>query len=132
MADALSYELVSPERRLAAGEAQAIQLPGAEGDLTALPGHAPFLTSLRPGVVTVTEGGKETSFVVAGGFAEINAEAASVLAEEAIGRDEANAEWFEARLKDAEQEMEIADAQAKVLVAKRINDLHFLKAHLGL
>ena len=64
----LNFELVSPERMLASREAGAVTVPGQMGDLTAMPGHAAFLTTLRPGFVVV-DGGER--YVVTGGFAEI-------------------------------------------------------------
>lgn len=127
----LPYDLVSPERMLAHGEADAIQIPGAVGDLTAMPNHAPFLTPLRPGVVTVRDGGSETAYVVTGGFAEISPEGASVLAEEAVKRDEVTAEWFSERMAQAEEAHEIASGQSKIIAAQHVNDMRFLKQQLG-
>ena len=127
----LAYDLVSPERKLASGEADAIQIPGAEGDLTAMPEHAPFLTPLRPGVVTVKDGGSETAYVVTGGFAEISPAGAAVLAEEAIKKEEASAEWFAAKIAEAEQAHEIASGLAKPIAAIRLNDIRFLAGQMG-
>ena len=56
MADTLQFDLVSPERSLASLEASEVQIPGAEGDFTALPDHAPVITTLRPGVLRVVSG----------------------------------------------------------------------------
>ncbi|MDF2231091.1 ATP synthase F1 subunit epsilon [Albimonas sp. CAU 1670] len=127
----LAYDLVSPERKLASGEADAIQIPGAEGDLTAMPEHAPFLTPLRPGVVTVRDGGSETAYVVTGGFAEISPAGAAVLAEEAVKKDEVSAEWFAAKIAEAEKAHEIASGQGKTIAALRLNDMKFLASTLG-
>ena len=127
----LAYDLVSPERKLASGEADMIQLPGSEGDLAAMPEHAPFLTTLRPGVVTVTEGGSKTAYVVTGGFVEISPAGASVLAEEAVTTEEANADWFAEKITAAEAEHEIASGDAKIIAAQRINDFRFLQQTLG-
>ncbi|MGM0586037.1 MAG: ATP synthase F1 subunit epsilon [Pseudomonadota bacterium] len=127
----LAYDLVSPERMLASGEADAIQIPGAEGDLTAMPNHAPFLTPLRPGVVTVRDGGSETAYVVTGGFVEITPEGASVLAEEAVTTQEANAEWFAAKIEAAESVAESASGDAKIIAAQVVNDFRFLQRTLG-
>ena len=80
MADTMQFDLVSPERRLASGQARSVQIPGAEGQLTAMPDHAPMITTLRPGIVRVemTDGVK--TFGVVGGFAEITADGVSILA----------------------------------------------------
>ena len=84
MADALTFELVSPEKKLASAEAEAVTIPGMEGDLTAMVDHAPYLTTLRPGFIVVRNGTSEESYFVTGGFAEISENVVSVLAEEAV------------------------------------------------
>ena len=83
MADTLKFELVSPERKLASAEADAVTIPGMEGDLTAMPAHAPFLTTLRPGFVVVRNGANQTRYFVTGGFAEVSDRGLTVLAESA-------------------------------------------------
>ena len=88
MADTMQFDLVSPERSLASLQVNAVQIPGAEGDMTAMPMHAPTITTLRPGVLRVESSQGTSEFVVTGGFAEISAEALSVLAEKAIPMDE--------------------------------------------
>ncbi len=105
MADTMQFDLVSPERRLASVEAKEVQIPGAEGDMTAMPDHAPLITTLRPGILKVssTEGDKE--YVVTGGFAEINAEGISVLAEQALPRSEVTQEQFKAMVSEAEAKL---------------------------
>lgn len=127
----LTYDLVSPERKLASGEADSLQLPGQEGDMTALPNHAPLVTTLRPGVVTVREGGQNADYVVTGGFAELAGTAVAVLAEEAVKREDVTADWLAAKLKAAEALHEIAEGEAKILAALRVNDFKFLTASLG-
>ncbi len=88
MADSMQFDLVSPERSLASLQASAVLIPGAEGDMTVMPDHAPLITTLRPGIVRV-EGPEGTSeYVVTSGFAEIRADSLSVLAEKAIPVDE--------------------------------------------
>ena len=67
----MQFDLVSPERRLASLEVTAVQIPGADGDLTAMPGHAPVITNLRPGILKVESPSGNTDYVVTGGFAEI-------------------------------------------------------------
>jgi len=78
----LQFDLVSPERRLASVEATEVQIPGADGDMTAMADHAPTITTLRPGVLTVTHKGGSDAYVVSGGFAEITADGVSVLADQ--------------------------------------------------
>ena len=88
MAGTLQFDLVSPERRLAQVAATEVQIPGAEGDMSAMEGHAPLITTLRPGVVRATSADGVKSYVVSGGFAEITATSISVLAEQAVPLEE--------------------------------------------
>ena len=80
MAGTLQFDLVSPERRLASVVATEVNIPGADGDLTAMEGHAPTITTLRAGVLKIASADGVKSFVVTGGFAEISASSVSVLA----------------------------------------------------
>ncbi len=120
MADTMQFDLVSPERRLASLEATAVRIPGADGDMTAMPAHAPTITTLRPGVLTVETVSGEEQFVVTGGFAEIGAEGTTVLAEAALPRSEVKQEdidrWVgEAREAQANAQPDAADAAAKLV-----------------
>jgi len=84
MAEMMQFDLVSPERKLASAQVRSVQIPGAEGDLTAMPQHAPTITTLRPGVLVVDGADGESRYVVTGGFAEITPTATAVLAERAF------------------------------------------------
>ncbi|MDO9412513.1 MAG: F0F1 ATP synthase subunit epsilon [Pseudolabrys sp.] len=79
----LHFELVSPEKLVFSGEVDQVDLPGAEGDFGVLEGHAALVTTLRPGVMTVFNGGTEHKIVVLGGFAEVSAKGLTVLADTA-------------------------------------------------
>jgi F-type H+-transporting ATPase subunit epsilon len=107
---ALHFELVSPERLLFSGDVVEVDIPGTEGDMGILPGHAPVLSTLRPGVVTVTKegGGKERIFV-RGGFAEVNPQGLTVLAEVAVPVAELHADLLAQQVKDAQED--VSDAQ---------------------
>ena len=100
MADTMQFDLVSPERRVASLEVTSVQIPGADGDMTAMPGHAPLITTLRPGILRVESTGGTHEYVVTGGFAEIG-ENLSVLAERALPREEMTQETFDAILEEA-------------------------------
>lgn len=126
MADKLNFELVSPERRLASSEADSVTIPGMEGDLTAMVGHAPFVTNLRPGYVTVRDGGSEESYFVTGGFVEIARNTVSVLADEAVEKDEASRELMESKLKAAEEALEEASEGRKQAALQKVNDYRAL------
>ncbi len=103
MADTVQFDLVSPERLLASAQVTAVQIPGADGDMTAMADHAPTITTLRPGLL-VTEGpdGK-AEYVVTGGFAEISPRGISVLAERAIPKGEVTKADHDAMVKEAEE-----------------------------
>jgi F-type H+-transporting ATPase subunit epsilon len=83
MADTLHFSLVSPEREIFSGEVDQVDAPGAEGDFGVLPNHAPFMTALREGPVTVYVGANRRTFSVKGGFADVTPEGLTILAEEA-------------------------------------------------
>ena len=100
MAETMQFDLVSPERRVASLEVTSVQIPGADGDMTAMPGHAPLITTLRPGILRVESTGGTQEYVVTGGFAEIG-ENLSVLAERALPREEMTQETFDAILEEA-------------------------------
>jgi F-type H+-transporting ATPase subunit epsilon len=127
MADTLQYDLVAPERKLASLEARSVLIPGMNGDFTALPNHAPFLTTLRPGVVRVDAGGETTEFVVTGGFAEISPTSATILAEQAVPREEANVAMVDELLAEAERALAEALEEARMAAGQRMRDVAALK-----
>ena len=125
MADTMQFNLVSPERLLASTQASAVQLPGTEGQMTAMPNHAPTITTLRPGVVTVTGAdGSTQRYAVTGGFAEITEGAISVLAERAFSGESGNRPALEAFLEEARAAAQAAPAEhrdlAELLVADTV------------
>ncbi|MCL1627475.1 F0F1 ATP synthase subunit epsilon [Roseibaca sp. V10] len=124
MADMFQFDLVSPERKLASGQARAVQIPGADGDLTAMPDHAPTITTLRPGVLVVEGASGEERFVVTGGFAEISPEATTVLAERAYpaAGEEARAA-LQAILEDVRAKANAASGADKDAFDKTADDL---------
>ncbi|MBV8594266.1 MAG: ATP synthase F1 subunit epsilon [Caulobacteraceae bacterium] len=83
MADKLHFSLVSPERELFAGEVDQVDAPGSEGDFGVLAGHAPFMTTLKEGRVTVFNDGARRMFDVRGGFADVTPQGFTLLAEHA-------------------------------------------------
>lgn len=131
MADSFNFELVSPERRLASMAAREVQIPGAEGDLTAMPEHAPLITTLRPGILKAAGPEGERAFVVTGGFAEITPAGATVLAERAFPTEEATAEVFEALLAEARSAAAAATPEAKDAADKVVADIQALRSAVG-
>ena len=133
----LQFDLVSPERRLASVEASEVRIPGADGDMTAMVGHAPTITTLRPGVLTVVHSGGSDEYVVSGGFAEITATGVSVLAEQALPKSEVTQEVFDGMVAAARA----AHAKASEFVnepgpvddaAKLVADMVAMGGHIGL
>jgi F-type H+-transporting ATPase subunit epsilon len=84
MADKLHFSLVAPEREVFAGEVDRVDAPGIEGDFGVLAGHAPFMTALREGRVTVVNGASTRVFDVQGGFADVTPAGLTILAEHAV------------------------------------------------
>ncbi|WP_420326505.1 F0F1 ATP synthase subunit epsilon [Mameliella sp.] len=136
MADTMQFDLVSPERRLLSTEATSVQIPGADGDLTAMPNHAPLITTLRPGILTVETAKGAEQFVVTGGFAEIG-ESLSVLAEKALPREDVDQATYEALVDEAhriyQQTKETAEDPGLVDDAvKLLQDMVAVGSHIGL
>ena len=127
---ALTFELVSPERRLASTEADSVTIPGMEGDLTAMPGHAPFVTTLRPGEVVVRSGSGETRWFVTGGFAEISQDVVSVLAERGLEAAQADAAFLDERIAEAERALGDASAERRRAAQQRLSDYQSLRGRL--
>jgi F-type H+-transporting ATPase subunit epsilon len=131
MADTLQFDLVSPERKLASLEATSVVIPGMNGDFTAMPAHAPFLTTLRPGVLRVVAGSETTEFVVTGGFAEVSPTAATILAEYATVRGEVDQAVIGDLLAEAERQLADAAPEARMAAAQRVRDLIGLQSQLA-
>ena len=136
MANTMQFDLVSPERLLASLQVSAVQIPGADGDMTAMPDHAPTITTLRPGVLKV-EGPEGTSeYLVTGGFAQIGADSLSVLAEKAIPVTEVTRAHLDELIAEARSSHEAAKGQEHTSVvydaAKLLADMEALGTHMGL
>jgi len=129
----VAFELVSPERLLLSEEVDMVVVPGEEGDFGVLTRHAPMISTLRPGVIKVHDGGAVTEQIfVAGGFAEVTPTRCTVLAEEAVAVGDIDRAATEQRLSDArddlldakeasetaaaEQQIKIAEAMLKAAV----------------
>ena len=106
MADLIQFELVSPERLLVSRAVEMVVVPGSEGDFGVLPGHAPLISEVRPGVIAIFENGQvQERIFVAGGFAEVTAERCTVLAEQAMPVGDIDRAASDAALKDAREDL---------------------------
>lgn len=131
MAQSMQFDLVSPERSLASLRVSAVQIPGAEGDLTAMPDHAPGITTLRPGILTVTGAEGESRYAVTGGFAEITPEGTTVLAERAVRAEDMTAEIMAELMAEARAVSESAEGVAVDTAAKLVADMKAMADALG-
>jgi F-type H+-transporting ATPase subunit epsilon len=129
MAGNLQFDLVSPERRLASVQASEVQIPGTDGDLTAMEGHAPTITTLRPGILKAVSSEGTKAYVVTGGFAEISAASVSVLAERAVPVEEMTAAVMDQLIADASEAA--ASSADKDAADKAMADLVALRAVVG-
>ena len=109
----LHFEFVSPESVLFSGDVDQVDLPGAEGDMGILAGHAPLVTTLRPGIVTIFRGGAREPVVVTGGFAEVGPAGLTVLADRAVARETFDTATLAAEIKDAEEDIADTADQAE-------------------
>jgi F-type H+-transporting ATPase subunit epsilon len=128
----LHFELVSPARLLFSGEVASVTLPGTEGEMGIFPGHAPVLSTLKPGVVTVyKDGGTMDRIFVKGGMVEVNPQGLTLLAEVAIPMDELDAAALARQIKNAEEDL--ADAkpgEAQRKATEQLNQLRELQSAL--
>lgn len=110
MAEAFKFELVSPERLLVSKEVESVVIPGTDGEMTVMAKHAPAMTTIKPGVVTVKPvSGAEERFVVFGGFADILPEGCTLLAESAVDVKDIDRDDLASRIQNARED--IADAK---------------------
>jgi F-type H+-transporting ATPase subunit epsilon len=117
MAQTFKFELVSPERVVLAGEAEQVLLPGSEGDMTILAGHAPLISTLRPGVLNIGLAGATVARIyVRRAFAQVDPDRLSVLAETAMDVSELTGATLSAELSAAESDL----ASAKTDEQRRI------------
>jgi F-type H+-transporting ATPase subunit epsilon len=129
---ALHFEFVSPERVLFSGEVDQVDLPGAEGDMGILADHAPLVTPLRPGILTIFNGGARESVVVIGGIAEVSPAGLTVLADQATPREDFDTAMLAAEIKDAEEDVaDATDEAERDRLARRLEQLKTLQAALA-
>ena len=120
------FDLVAPEKLLFAGEVEQVDLPGSEGDLGVLASHAPLVTALRPGIITVLREGGDLRIVVNGGFAEVGPAGLTVLADMAVPLEEFDRTVLAGEIKDTEED--VADATEGWQRDKLTHRLEQLKA----
>ncbi len=130
MADTIHFDLVSPEQLLLSEDVTMVTLPGSEGYFGVLAGHAPVISTLRPGVIEVKGGESgDLRLFVRGGFAEVDPTKIVVLAEEAISLDNFDVEALESRIKNTEEDLSAAKTETeRARVAETLDYLRQLRA----
>ena len=131
MADPFQFELVSPERLLMSEPVDQVVVPGSEGQFTVMRGHAPFMTTLRPGVIDIVRGSNTTRVFVRGGFADANAAGLTILAELAIPVADIDPGQLAQEVKNAEEDVADAkDGAARDAAEERLHQLREVQASL--
>ncbi|MBB4304549.1 F-type H+-transporting ATPase subunit epsilon [Rhodobium orientis] len=126
MAEPFQFELVSPEKLLISEEVEEVVVPGTEGDFGVLKGHAPFMSTIRPGYLSVKKvGGNVEEIFIYGGFADTGPGGLTVLAEHAVPAAELDREGIAQSIRDAEED--VADAKDDVIKAARARKLEQLR-----
>jgi F-type H+-transporting ATPase subunit epsilon len=126
------FELVSPAKLLFSGEVEEVIVPGAEGEFTVLPMHAPVVSTLRPGILTVKAGGNVTRLYVRGGFAEVSEKGLTILAEDATAVEDVNMTEFAASVSAYEAKLASAPSdEARFKMAETLFQLKAVQAQLG-
>jgi F-type H+-transporting ATPase subunit epsilon len=130
MADKIAFDLVSPERLLLSDAADMVTVPGTEGYMGVMAGHAPIISTLRPGTINVQGAAAgDIRFFIRGGFTEITAQKITVLAEEAIPLAEVNIATLDQRIRDAEEDVAAAKSDAdKARAIEMLDDLRQVRA----
>ncbi len=127
-----AFELVSPERLLFGGDVESVVVPGTEGEFTVLKDHAPLMSTLKPGVVTVTEAGaKETRLFVRGGFADVAPTGLTILAESAVPVEQLDSAKLDAEIQNAREDVSDASSdETRRLAQEKLDQLNELRAAL--
>jgi F-type H+-transporting ATPase subunit epsilon len=132
MADGLKIEIVSPERLVLSETVSAVTVPGTEGYFTVMADHAPFMTTLRPGFITVNKAtGRDEIFFVKGGFADVSPEGLTILAEKSVPYAEFDHADLREQIKAAEAELAAAPLEEKTYAQTMVNGLLNLALEAG-
>jgi F-type H+-transporting ATPase subunit epsilon len=129
MADKILFDLVSPEKLLLSRAVDMVTVPGSEGYMGVIAGHAPLVSTLRAGMIDLKDEGVDTRFFIRGGFAEINPTKITVLAEEAIPMSELDLAIIDQRITDAQEDEIAAKTDAdRIRAAQLVDDLKLVRA----
>jgi F-type H+-transporting ATPase subunit epsilon len=126
------FDLVSPEKLLFSGQADQVDVPGSEGDFGVLAGHAPLVSTLRPGILVMYRDSEELKVVVNGGFAEVGPAGLTVLADMAVPLEEFDRDVLAGVIKDTEEDVaDATDDWKRDKLTHKLDQLKELQASLG-
>ena len=124
------FDLVSPEKLAFTGEVDQVDIPGSEGDLGVMAGHAPMVAALRPGIMTITSGGSTQKIIVLGGLAEVSEKGLTVLADVATSMQDLDREAFAKDI--AAMEEKLAEKEGSILdrAIERLDHYKTIQQHI--
>ena len=120
MNNKINFDFVSPEASIVSSEVDMVLIPGIDGDAGVLPDHAPFMTTLRQGIVEVTfEQGNVKKYLVEGGFADITQDKMTILAETSLNLSDTDSKVLKSELDIINEKLASAEEDEKVLLDER-------------
>ncbi len=126
------FDLVSPERLLFSGEVEQVDVPGAEGDFGVLAEHAPFVSVLRPGILTIYNEAETRRVMVFGGFAEVSPSGLTILADQALPVEDVDPALIAGAVKDTEEDLaDTADDRLRDKLRRRLEQLRGVQSALA-
>ena len=129
MAAKITFDLVSPERLLLSKDVDMVTIPGTEGYMGVMAGHASLVSTLRAGMIDMLDGGVDTRFFILGGFAEISATKITVLADRAMPMTELDLAVLDQMISDAQEDEIAAKTDAdRQKAAQEVDDLKLARA----
>lgn len=131
MPDPFHFDLVSPEKMVFSGDVEQVDVPGAEGDFGVLAHHAPLIAMLKPGILTIFGTGEAKRIVVVGGFAEVNEQGLTILADMAVPVEDFDHADLASQIKDTEEDVtDASDDAARDDAREKLEQLKALDAAL--
>jgi F-type H+-transporting ATPase subunit epsilon len=125
------FDLVSPEQLVFSGEVEHVVVPGSEGEFGVLAGHAPLIALLKPGILRIING-EERRFMVVGGFAEVNPDGLTVLADRAVPMEDVDSAVLAGEIKDTEEDLaDATDEKMRDRLTTKLDQLRAVQAVLG-
>ena len=127
------FDLVSPEKLLFSSEVTQVDVPGTEGNFGVLAGHAPMVTTVRPGILVIYgEAGEQLRVVVNGGFAEVGPSGLTVLADTAVALEEFDRSTLAELIKDTEEDVaDATDPRQRDKLSRKLEQLRTLETALA-